>query len=855
MLGQEGAGYDKTAGQELLSGLNPEQREAVLHDEGPLLILAGAGSGKTKVITQRIVYLLGVRQVSPYAILAITFTNKAAKEMQERVRLLVGDVAATMWIGTFHAMFARILRRHAELLGYTPAYTIADTADQLQMLRQLIREAGLDEKRVEPKLVQRRISAAKNALILPEAYAKQFSRDPLHATVAALYSRYQKRMAAGNCMDFDDILLNTVLLFKRDEGVRKQYQQRFRYIMVDEYQDTNRAQYAIVHTLAAGHRNLVVVGDDDQSIYAFRGADIRNILDFEKDYKPCKVIKLEQNYRSTDSILQAANAVIAHNRSRKRKKLWTGSGKGEAIGFVRAANQFEEARYVAEEIRRRMRADRSLTYQDFAVLYRANALSRNLEAALREAALPYRIYGGLRFYDRKEIKDLLAYLRLIVSDRDELAFIRAVQTPKRGVGQATLETLRRLSVEQGQPLLQIAAKAADYPELSRSASRLRDFAGLIFALRSELLANRLPFRDYVEKVQEESGLLDDLMEQKAQGQLDAGERIENLRELLSDVLEFSEAAEREAGLAVAPDEVAEGTTEASGQTSGAGTAASLSQLVEAFLTRSSLYSEQDSETGEADFIRLMTIHAAKGLEFRVVFLVSAENGIFPSNRSIQDEAEMEEERRLAYVAITRAKEKFYVTTARQRMLYGQTQMNPVSVFVREIPEELCEMIGGSPQETAYPASGMWTSGPSSVADASPYAASRLMNAGLLGASGSRGGGGSSALDPQGMAFVRGGALGGKGARKPKAPQTFFEAGEAAEAGVEGGTAAMSREAAPAYLKPEQLRVGMTLISKPFGEGKLLSFELLAGDAIVRVQFAAPKPKLLMLNQAKLRAAP
>lgn len=827
----------------LLADLNEPQREGVVHGEGPLLILAGAGSGKTRVITRRIAYLIRERGVSPYEILAITFTNKAAGEMKQRVAELVGEIAERMWIGTFHSMFARILRRHAEILGYTSSYTIADTADSQQMIRQLVRELELDEKRYDARMVLNQISAAKNALLGPEKYREKAGERPIYKQIARIYQLYQERMRQSNCMDFDDILVNTVRLFARDKEVLAIYQQRFRYIMVDEYQDTNGAQYEIVKALAAAHKNLCVVGDDDQSIYSFRGADIRNILNFEKDYRHCKIIKLEQNYRSTETILGAANALIANNRGRKKKTLWTGARAGEAITFLRANDHFDEARYLAREIISRRKAQRSLKYADFAVLYRAGALSRNLEMALREEGVPYRIYGGLRFYDRKEIKDVLAYLRLIASDRDELAFLRAVNTPRRGIGEGTLTALRAVTAQTGEPMLRLCAEARRHPELGRAAAKLEGFAALIFELRRDLRREDISFQDYVELVQEKSGLLSDILENRALGKDNAAERIENLKELLSDAYEFSrqmpgaDAAEAEAGAGEGSEASAEG---------GAAGPPALSISLQAFLERAALYSEQDMEEGEEDFVRLMTIHAAKGLEFKYVFLLCAENGIFPSARSMEEEKGVEEERRLAYVAITRAMEKLYITTARSRTLYGQTLMNPVSLFVREIPEQFLEEIGGSSrgEQAAYGA-GTYAARGYGMRSGNGGAARGAQ--GRTGAFGRREdyaraaaapdyghafgaaarGARDSALDARGLDFVKG--------RRPR-----------------GGSSAAGGEAeGAAQLSAQELRSGLRVRSARFGEGVILSYEPVAGDAIVEVRFAGGRPKRMMLNSAKL----
>ncbi|MDD2213284.1 MAG: UvrD-helicase domain-containing protein, partial [Oscillospiraceae bacterium] len=632
---------------DLLEGLNPQQKEAVMHDSGPLLILAGAGSGKTRVITNRLAYLIQVRRVSPYAILAITFTNKAANEMKERAAALVGDTARRMWIGTFHAMFARILRQHADLLGYSKHYAIVDSDDQTAAIKTCMKELNIDEKSFSPNSVKAAISTAKNALRDPEAYVRAAGHDYRAATIARVYQAYQRRLRANDAMDFDDILYNTVTLFAEHKDVLAQYQQRFRYIMVDEYQDTNGAQYQIVRFLAAVHHNLCVVGDDDQSIYSFRGADIQNILDFEKDYPDARVIKLEQNYRSTKMVLGAANAVIKHNQDRKAKHLWTAQDQGEAITLFHAADHMEEARYIAEEISRRVKK-KDCGFGDFAVLYRANALSRSIESGLREYGIPYRIYGGLRFYDRKEIKDVLAYLRLVALPKDDLSFERVINTPRRGIGEVTLSHLRELALSQGMSLLDVAAEADHYSELGRVAARLQTFAGLIFKLRRRLAAEDMSLADFVEYVQNESGLMQDILEQQEKGKDLTVDRIENLKELLTDAQEFTNTylpPEAEQAVQQAGDWLLSGAAEDEAELMGldrpdpaatetAAPQLTLSEYMDAFLERASLYSSMDLDESGQDFVRLMTIHAAKGLEYKVVFLACAEEGIFPGYRSI-----------------------------------------------------------------------------------------------------------------------------------------------------------------------------------------------------------------------------
>jgi DNA helicase-2/ATP-dependent DNA helicase PcrA len=680
----------------LLAGLNPEQAAAVRHDQGPLLVLAGAGSGKTRVITHRIAWLIRVLGVRPAAILAITFTNKAAAEMKSRIEELVGPVSQTMWVGTFHAMMVRILRRYADRLGYDRNFSIIDSEDQLKVIKQCLTQLNLDEKIFAPKAVHSQISAAKNALISPADFARQAGQEFRQRQVAQVYQRYQSKLKQSNSMDFDDILFEAVRLLQEQPDVLADYQQRFQYILVDEYQDTNHAQYQLVHLLSARSKNLCVVGDDDQSIYSFRGANIQNILDFEKDFQSCRVIKLEQNYRSTGTVLKAANAVIDNNRSRKAKSLWTSCQDGDPITFLRAENHYEEGRYLAAEIERLVAFSGRQRYRDIAILYRLNALSRSLEQALREQGIPYRIYGGVRFFDRREIKDVLAYLRLIITPQDDLSLTRIINVPRRGIGDATLAALAAQAVREGSSQLAVCAHARTVPELQRMAARLEDFAALIARLRTELDRNDRSLADYLEWVESETGLIQELVDQrqKGGGDGDAVDRIENLKELLSDAVEFaSQLDARQAEIMILPEDADLADDQPS---------AALPDRLRSFLERAALYSEMDADQAQQDTVRLMTIHSAKGLEFGTVFLIGAEEGLFPGYRAMGNESDIEEERRLAYVAITRARLKLYVLTARTRIVFGQTQSFSVSRFVREIPAPCVEEIGGARQERYRP---------------------------------------------------------------------------------------------------------------------------------------------------------
>ena len=791
----------RTDAEKLLEGLNPEQADAVRHENGPLLILAGAGSGKTRVITHRIAWLISWGGIRPSAILAITFTNKAAAEMKSRVEELVGPESQYMWIGTFHSMMIRILRRFADRVGYERSFAIIDSDDQQKVVKNCLAELNLPEKTFAPKAVHSAISSAKNDLVSVEDYARQAGSDFRLGKIAAVYRLYQDRLRKSNSMDFDDVLFEAVRLLRENPDVLSEYQERFRFILVDEYQDTNHAQYQLVRLLSARHRNLCVVGDDDQSIYSFRGANIQNILDFEKDFKDCKVIKLEQNYRSTGTVLDAANAVIRCNRGRKAKKLWTSEGAGDLITFLRAENHSEEGRYIAGEINRMVtRPGSCQRYGDIAVLYRLNALSRNLEAALREQGIPYRIFGGMRFYDRKEIKDVIAYLRLILIPGDDLSFDRVIQVPKRGIGETTVEQVAAIAAREGLSRLEVSARASQYPELSRPAGRLITFAAMIEGFRGKLLANDLGFAEYIEHVENESGLVQEIVDQREKSrENDPVDRIENLKELLSDAVEFENSRRQLREMAGAGELAPEDRDLLSDD---------LFSILSSFIERAALYSEMDEDRENQDYVRLLTIHSAKGLEFGTVFLIGAEEGLFPGYRANESEAAIEEERRLAYVAITRAKRKLYITTARSRLVFGQTQSMPVSRFVRDIPDQLIEEIGGSRQGD-----------------------NRL----------------GGYADDGGFGYPRG-RTGELPVRVTQTPATRFPG-----APDPRGTAAAASPVHPAArtAEPINLKKGDQVRHAKFGVGRISSLEPVAGDAIVVIEFSSGETKRLMARMAKL----
>ena len=635
--------------------LNPMQKEAVLQTEGPLLILAGAGSGKTRVLTHRVAYLIEEKQVNPWNILAITFTNKAAGEMRERVDQLVGFGAESIWVSTFHSTCVRILRRHIEYLGYTTNFSIYDSDDQKTLMKQVFKAMDVDTKQFKERSVLGTISSAKDKLIGPEEFLLNAGQDFRQRRIGEIYKEYQKRLKKNNALDFDDLIVKTVELFQNNSEVLNYYQERFKYIMVDEYQDTNLAQFKLVSLLASKYRNLCVVGDDDQSIYRFRGADIGNILSFEEMFPGAKVIKLEQNYRSTQNILNAANEVIANNQGRKAKRLWTENPEGDLIDLRQFQSGFEEAEYVAGEITRGVRTE-GKKYRDYAILYRTNAQSRLFEEKLLLANVPYKIVGGVNFYARREIKDLLAYLRVIENPEDDLAVLRIINVPRRGIGAATINKVQDWEAEQGIRFYDALLEAEYVPGLMRSLNKIKSFTSFLQVLRAK--ADYLSVKELLNEIIEETGYVADL---QAEGTEEAAARIENIDELISKIADYEESAEQPS--------------------------------LGGFLQEVALVSDIDSVDEESDYVLLMTLHSAKGLEFPNVFLAGMEDGIFPSYMTItgDDPSELEEERRLCYVGITRAMQHLTLTCARQRMIRGEVQYNKMSRFVKEIPRELISL--------------------------------------------------------------------------------------------------------------------------------------------------------------------
>lgn len=651
------------------SGLNPQQKEAVETTDGPVLILAGAGSGKTRVLTQRIAYLIGAKRVAPWSILAITFTNKAAREMKERVSRMVGQGADDIWISTFHSLCVRILRRDIDRMGINRNFTILDAGDQLTVVKQCMKELNMDTKKFEPRSVLAAISGAKNELITPDQYAMRIG-DPFQKAVSQIYGLYQKKLKSNQSLDFDDLIMTTVRLFKEVPEVLEFYQKKFRYIHVDEYQDTNRAQYLLISMLAQEYRNVCCVGDADQSIYKWRGADISIILNFEKDYPESKIIKLEQNYRSTKTILQAANSVIANNTNRKAKNLWTENPSGEKIYCFQGDSEHDEAYFIVDTIKKQLAQYKR--FDKFAILYRTNAQSRVIEDVLIKSSIPYTIVGGTKFYDRKEIKDILAYLRLISNPDDDISLERIINVPKRNIGGTTVEKLQSYAAAHGMSMYQAIQEVGYMGLPARTTNAIGAFSDLISNFVQQ--ADFLSVTELVEEVLEKTGYREALKSEKT---LEAAARLENIEEFLSVTQEFEKKSE--------------------------------DRSLVAFLTDLALVADIDTlgddgteeEVSAEGQVTLMTLHSAKGLEFPVVFLVGLEEGIFPHSRALFDDAEMEEERRLAYVGITRAEERLYMTRARMRTLFGRTSTNMPSRFFAEIPEELKEGEAGTESSTGW----------------------------------------------------------------------------------------------------------------------------------------------------------
>lgn len=780
-----------------LEGLNDKQHEAVVYGNGPLLILAGAGSGKTRVLTHRIAYLIE-QGVSPWRILAITFTNKAAKEMQERVQHLVGPGAADIWVSTFHSACVRMLRRDIEKLGYKKNFVILDGADQQAVIKECLKQLNLSDKQFAPGAVLGTISHAKNAMIDAREFAAR-AKDYYQQQVAQVYRLYAERLKANNALDFDDLLVLCVKLFEQCPDVLEHYQNKFEHILVDEYQDTNSVQNRWVFLLAAKRRNLVVVGDDDQGIYSWRGADISNILEFEAQYPDAHVVKLEQNYRSTGNILDAAYEVVKRNQSRKDKKLWTAAGAGEKVMRYAATDENDEAWFVAGEIEkltsRGFEDGGRITYQDVAVLYRTHAQSRAYEEVFVRKNIPYGIFGGLKFFERKEVKDVLAYLRLIANPADTISFRRAIAVPKRGVGPASIDKVVDFAEQWNLPVATTALDCTMVPGLTGSyRTKIEAFAAQIEELTN--MNAYLSVSELIQEVLNRSGYLDEL---KAENSLEAAGRIENVQELISMAQEFE----------MPTGEEAEGMTQ-----------------LDHFLATAALMSDIDEAGDGQDKVTLMTLHSAKGLEFPVVFLVGMEEGVFPHSRSLGDEEQMEEERRLCYVGMTRARRRLYLTSAMSRNLWGQTAYNSPSRFLQEVPEELQELVAGGRPGSAWGAGASYGYGGGGGRSAGGWGGSAW----------SQNGGGESRRRPPADDDDFGPAIGSSGWGQSQQAEALQRRGRGA------GTPAWAAPAAPESLGPS-LSEGDRVKHPKFGEGVVRDAR---GDTIT-VHFPGIGQKILVAS--------
>ncbi len=816
--------------------LNPEQRKAVLATEGPLLLLAGAGSGKTTVLIHRIANLMkygrgadcdetpesvteddlafleqyahsgqGDKQRQerlcqlapslPWNILAITFTNKAAGELKDRLSNMLGPAANDIWASTFHSACVRILRRDIDKLGFSSSFTIYDTDDSLRVVKDILKELNMDDKQFAPRSVLGYISRAKDAMKLAPEYLEECEKagDFRLTKIANVYMEYQRRLWEANALDFDDIILHTVRLLQGFEDVRAYYQKKFRYVLIDEYQDTNNLQYLLASTLAGGYENFCVVGDDDQSIYRFRGATIENILSFEKQYKGARVIRLEENYRSTGHILDAANAVIRNNQGRKGKELWTRAGPGDMLRLYTAMNENDEARYVAARILENFGQGKK--WKDHAVLYRMNAQSNQLEQAFKRDGVPYRIIGGTRFFDRAEVKDVLAYLTVLDNPEDDLRLTRIINNPPRGIGARTVEIAQELARRDESSFYAVIDNASLYPELQKAAKRLGEFTGLIQGLYQLLAENRLSLPDFYEELLARTGYAVML---ETRNTVEDRTRLENVRELLTSINSYLEnrAAQEE----------------------------SLADALHGFLDEIALYTDIDSHDPEQDCVVMMTMHAAKGLEFPVVFVAGVEEGIFPGIRAIGETEEMEEERRLCYVAMTRAKEQLYLTCANQRMLFGRTSANRPSRFVEEIPPEHLERSGRN-----------FLSGPAEDWGGMP---SRSSGYGGYGRWSGQGAGSHTAYGAgqQGDRIGQGSPVGSGLRAAPLSGNKLGTAGRPGGRPLQGAASL-------------QLSKGDAVKHKAFGTGMVLSIQPMGGDALVEIAFDSVGTKRLMLKSA------
>lgn len=776
--------------------LNKEQKEAVFHTEGPLLLLAGAGSGKTRVITHRIAYLIEEMGVKPWNILAITFTNKAAGEMRSRVDELVGFGSDQIWVSTFHSTCVRILRRHIDRLGYDNSFTIYDADDQKTVIKDICKRLQLDTKQYKERTLLGAISSAKDELITPEEFAMNTFGDFRQQKIAEVYTEYQKTLKSSNALDFDDLIVKAIELLKNNPEILENYQERFRYIMVDEYQDTNTAQFELVRLLASKYRNLCVVGDDDQSIYKFRGANISNILDFEKHFQDARVIKLEQNYRSTQTILDAANEVIRNNVERKDKALWTSQGEGNRIHFRQFDTAYEEAEYIALDILGKWRR-KEAEYGECAILYRTNAQSRILEERFVHEGIPYDLVGGTNFYSRREIKDMLAYLKTIDNGRDDLAVKRIINVPRRGIGATTLAKVQTYASAEGMTFFDALRQADSIPGLGKSAGKLTGFVNMMEVFHTKVKVYGL--KKLLEDILETTGYLEALKEADEE---DVEDRIENINELISKAAAF-ERDNPEAGLSEFLEEVA-------------------------------LVADIDRIDGDNNRVLLMTLHSAKGLEFPVVYLAGMEDGIFPSYMTIMDEdpTAIEEERRLAYVGITRAMRDLTLTTARMRMIRGETQYNPVSRFVREIPPQLMDNrpAPASRKEVSY----QEDSHERASFRAKPFGLGQTQSASFLAE-------GVGATRPANMAFAK-----PKAVVRPKATALENRPFIAKELAGSGLTKGVPESGSLEYREGDRVK------HIKYGEGTVKAIEPGPRDHQVTVEFDSAGQKIMYAAFAKLK---
>ena len=637
--------------QELIEGLNNKQKEAVLQTQGPCLVIAGAGSGKTKVLTHKIAYLMSEENIAPWNILAITFTNKAANEMKQRIENIVGNIAKDLWMGTFHSICVRILRKFIERIGFDSSFIIFDTSDQKTLVKECLKSLNIDDKLFTDRSVLSEISNAKNEMLEPKAYSVKYAADYRKSKIAEIYELYQKRLKENNAIDFDDIINYTIKILIENQDVLEYYTEKFKYVLVDEYQDTNKAQFTLVSILASKYGNITVVGDNDQGIYSFRGADISNILNFEKDFPGTTIIKLEQNYRCTGNILKAANAVIKNNENKYDKKLWTENEEGSIPKVYQGDDEYDEARYIVEQINH-LKTEEYYKYSDFSLLYRMNSQSRAIEDILNREGIPYKVIGGLKFYERKEIKDALCYLRLIANTSDNLSLRRIINEPKRGIGKTSLDKISEISEQTGISMYEIIRNADKY-DLNRVFANSREFINVIEEIKSK--KHEMKISEILTEVLRKTGYTKAL---ELENTIEAESRLQNLEELMTVVIEYEEQ-EAESSL-------------------------------NNFLEGITLSSDIDNLEQTDDMVTLMTLHSAKGLEYPTVFLVGMEEGIFPGYKSIGEPKELEEERRLFYVGITRAKEHLYLTCAKHRTIFGSTSYNAISRFISEIPEELLE---------------------------------------------------------------------------------------------------------------------------------------------------------------------